>query len=270
MQVAQLNLNRCESGQQRLHQSVAEWGIDVAILSDPYRIPVDNGNRVADESKAVAILTTGRYPVQEVVKTQVEGVAIAKQIFYIDSINERLEVLNKELSFCEVFLDSPVQSRKLYGKVILKVQFTYTKVWKCFAKINEIFGWSSILLVLKQFVYLTVTSFWCINKPKIMEINIREQSEAVLEIVLVISALYMLCHSAAACKKEASKLIQLLLKPIELTFEEWDVRDFLALLHHQPFTSTANKFFDIDYSLLGSTLAATVTYIVIMLQLEQN
>ncbi|XP_058821193.1 putative gustatory receptor 2a [Topomyia yanbarensis] len=197
-------------------------------------------------------------------------IRLLMQIFYIDSVSERLRVLNEELRICGELFDSTTQNREAHRKVIVKIQFTYTKIWKCFKKINTIFGWSSILLVLKQFVYLIVLSFWCINKPKKMGINLWEQTELALEIVTVISALFLLCHSAAGCKKEASRTAQVLLKPVEYNLENWDARDFLSQLQHQSFESTANRFFNIDYSLLGSTLAATVTYIVIMLQLEQN
>lgn len=78
VQVIQLNLNHCYAAQQLLCQTVAESGTDVAILSDPYRIPSGNGNWVADRSNMAAIWTTGRYPVQEVVSTSDEGFVVAK------------------------------------------------------------------------------------------------------------------------------------------------------------------------------------------------
>lgn len=77
-QVTQLNLNHCEAAQQLLWQSASESSIDIALLSDPYRIPPNNGNWVADKAKKAAICTTGRYPVQEIISTTCEGFAIAK------------------------------------------------------------------------------------------------------------------------------------------------------------------------------------------------
>ncbi|XP_062542056.1 uncharacterized protein LOC134210050 [Armigeres subalbatus] len=70
--------NHAMGGPQLLWQSVVEARTDVAILSDPYRIPADNGNWVADRSKSAAICTTGRYPIQEVLNTRAEGTVIAK------------------------------------------------------------------------------------------------------------------------------------------------------------------------------------------------
>lgn len=78
MQVTQLNLNHCDAAQQLLCQTVAEWGTDIAIIADPYRVPAGNGNWVTDGSKMAAIWTTGKYPVQELVSSTHEGFVIAK------------------------------------------------------------------------------------------------------------------------------------------------------------------------------------------------
>ena len=67
MDITQLNLNHCRIAQQLLYQSVTESNSDVAIIAEPYRIPSENGNWVADMTKSTAIWTTGRYPIQEVV-----------------------------------------------------------------------------------------------------------------------------------------------------------------------------------------------------------
>lgn len=78
MQVTQLNLNHCEAAQQLMWQSVSESSTDIALLADPYCIPPDNGNWVADKAKLAAICTTGRFPIQEVISRSHEGFAIAK------------------------------------------------------------------------------------------------------------------------------------------------------------------------------------------------
>lgn len=78
VQVTQLNLNHCAAAQELLRQSVAESETDVAVVADPYRVPAGNGNWVTDKSRTAAIWTTGRYPVQEVVLTSVEGFVIVK------------------------------------------------------------------------------------------------------------------------------------------------------------------------------------------------
>ncbi|XP_062557410.1 uncharacterized protein LOC134222282 [Armigeres subalbatus] len=61
-----------------LWQSARDSKCDVAIISDPYRIPPGNGNWVADEAGTAAICTVGRYPYQEIVYRAAEGFVIAK------------------------------------------------------------------------------------------------------------------------------------------------------------------------------------------------
>ncbi|XP_062713157.1 uncharacterized protein LOC134290133 [Aedes albopictus] len=78
LEVVQINLNHCDTAQQLLCQSTKEAKCDVAIISDPYRIPSGNGNWVADEAGTAAIWTVGRYPLQEVVYRAIEGFVIAK------------------------------------------------------------------------------------------------------------------------------------------------------------------------------------------------
>ncbi len=58
-------------------QTVSESGIEVALISDPYTIPV-GGRWVSDRSKSAVIWTAGKYPIQEVVSAAETGFVIAK------------------------------------------------------------------------------------------------------------------------------------------------------------------------------------------------
>lgn len=78
MEVTQVNLNHCDAAQQLLWQSTAETGCDVAIIAEPYRVPLNNGNWAADTARMAAIQVMGRYPIQEVVSRAGEGFVIAK------------------------------------------------------------------------------------------------------------------------------------------------------------------------------------------------
>lgn len=79
MEVIQLNLNHCYTAQQLLWRSAEEAKAEViGILSDPYRIPAGDDRWVADRAKSVAIVTFGRFPIQEVVSSADEGFVIAK------------------------------------------------------------------------------------------------------------------------------------------------------------------------------------------------
>ena len=55
MEITQLNLNHCYVAQQLLWQSTTETKCDVAIIAEPYRVPLDNGNWVADRAGMAAL-----------------------------------------------------------------------------------------------------------------------------------------------------------------------------------------------------------------------
>ena len=78
LNIRQVNLNLCSTAQQLLWQSCAETHCDVAILSDPYRIPPEDVKWVADKAGLAVILATGKYPIQEVVSNSCEGFVIAR------------------------------------------------------------------------------------------------------------------------------------------------------------------------------------------------
>lgn len=48
------------------------------------------------------------------------------------------------------------------------------------------------------------------------------------------------------------------------------VREFSLQVAHEPITISANGFFNVDFNLLGSMAAATVTYLVILIQFQQS
>lgn len=64
MKLLQLNLNHCEAAQALLTQTIRELGVDVAILSEPYR-HYDNTVWTADATGTAAIWTCGKRPFQE-------------------------------------------------------------------------------------------------------------------------------------------------------------------------------------------------------------
>ena len=78
MEITQLNLNHCYAAQQLLWQSTTETKCDVAIIAEPYRVPLDNGNWVADRAGMAALHVMGRYPIQEIISNSSEGFVIVK------------------------------------------------------------------------------------------------------------------------------------------------------------------------------------------------
>src|ERR1043166_1024611 len=77
MKCIQLNLNHCEIAQDLLWQTIAERKIDVAILSEPYRIS-DGGTAASDATNKASIWACGRFPLQEVVARGEEGYVVAR------------------------------------------------------------------------------------------------------------------------------------------------------------------------------------------------
>ena len=78
MEVTQINLNHCDTAQQLLWQSTTESKCDVAIIAEPYHIPADNDNWVADRAAMAAIQVMGEFPIDEVVSNSCEGFVIVK------------------------------------------------------------------------------------------------------------------------------------------------------------------------------------------------
>jgi hypothetical protein len=78
MEIIQLNLNHTELAQDLLRQSMAEIRVDVALISEPYLVPPNNGNWVTDKARMAAIHVCGRYPIQEIISNGCEGFVIVK------------------------------------------------------------------------------------------------------------------------------------------------------------------------------------------------
>lgn len=78
MEIVQINLNHCEMAQDLLRQSVAEMKLDVALISEPYKVPTNDGNWVTDKEKMTALYVSGGYPIQEIVSNGCEGFVIVK------------------------------------------------------------------------------------------------------------------------------------------------------------------------------------------------
>lgn len=77
MKVIQINLNHCEAAQDLMIQMIHENNIDVAIVSDPYKIP-NSSTWTTDQYASSAILTCGKYPFQKLQSTKTDGYVIAK------------------------------------------------------------------------------------------------------------------------------------------------------------------------------------------------
>lgn len=77
MRILQINLNHCEAAQDLLYQEVKDLNIDVAIIAEPYRVPL-NGAWISDTKKWTAIYVCGKYPIQEIHTSAEQGIVSAK------------------------------------------------------------------------------------------------------------------------------------------------------------------------------------------------
>lgn len=68
--VLQQNLNHSQLAQDMLMQTARNEGCDIVLIADPYRIPENNGNWVADPTGRVAAVSTGRYPIQRIIENR--------------------------------------------------------------------------------------------------------------------------------------------------------------------------------------------------------
>jgi Reverse transcriptase (RNA-dependent DNA polymerase)/Endonuclease-reverse transcriptase len=78
MEVVQLNLNHCELAQDILWQSMVEMKCDIALISEPFNVPENNGNWASCKAKMTAIHVGGGYPIQEIISNGYEGFVIVK------------------------------------------------------------------------------------------------------------------------------------------------------------------------------------------------
>lgn len=78
MKIIQINLNHCEAAQDLLAQTISEMEADVAIVSEPFKVPKNNLWAI-DASGTAAIWACGKYPFQDGSnKQQKDGFVIAK------------------------------------------------------------------------------------------------------------------------------------------------------------------------------------------------
>jgi hypothetical protein len=74
----QVNINHCEAAQDLLKQTVREQKVDVALISELYKIPVGDGNWVEDGKSKAAIWTCSDLPFERKSNRQYDGFVYAK------------------------------------------------------------------------------------------------------------------------------------------------------------------------------------------------
>lgn len=81
--------------------------------------------------------------------------------------------------------------------------------------------------------------------------------------------LWIMVHACESCVS-LIRDFRTLVDKLDDSLEQNLAQDFSLQLANQNFKLTANGFFDFNYQLLGGMLGSVVTYIVIMVQLDEE
>uniref|UniRef100_A0A182VY38 Gustatory receptor n=1 Tax=Anopheles minimus TaxID=112268 RepID=A0A182VY38_9DIPT len=167
------------------------------------------------------------------------------QIYLMELIAALLDAIASELSVSLVdddryTIDEANATHHCRG-ILQRTEYLFGRLQKCLLMINTLFGWSTAAIVVLVFIGITF-QFRIPMYPMPFYAQIVEVNE----------------------------IKRILLRPF-YNASLWDqINNFIVRTKLQPFEFTANGLYAINYGLFGSTLAASATYIVIMLQFEQK
>ncbi|XP_052891076.1 uncharacterized protein LOC128299221 [Anopheles moucheti] len=146
--------------------------------------------------------------------------------------------------------------------ILQRTEYLFGRLQKCLQMVNTLFGWSTAAIVVLVFIGITF-QFRVPMQPMPFYAQ-------VVEVAYSIIALFCLCRSSSLSIEKVNDIKRILLGPF-YNASLWDqINNFIVRTKLQPFEFTANGLYAINYGLFGSTLAASATYIVIMLQFDQK
>ncbi|XP_055383690.1 putative gustatory receptor 2a, partial [Condylostylus longicornis] len=178
-----------------------------------------------------------------------------KRIFTIDSVNSLIENNNNMKSNKNI-------------ETILALKHIYNGLWDTVNLINECFGWSLLSIITSYFLDFTSNAYWLF-----MAIENMAEPETIwkclgtmLPLILIIGYLSWGCQECSNKGERTGNLVNKLEKSNENEKYNALISEFSLQIIHEPISITANGFFNINFNLLGSMAAATVTYLVILIQ----
>ncbi|XP_035891493.1 uncharacterized protein LOC118502881 [Anopheles stephensi] len=190
------------------------------------------------------------------------------QIYLMDLVASQLETIASELA---ISLEDKADRCAIGGEnattqqcrcILQRTEYLFGRLQKCLQMINTQFGWSTAAIVVLVFVGITFQF-----RVPMYPMPFFAQ---VVEVWYSIIVLFCLCRSSSQSVEQVHEIKRILLKPF-YNASLWDqINNFIVRTKLQPFVFTANGLYSINYGLFGSTLAASATYIVIMLQFEQK
>ncbi|XP_019895118.2 putative gustatory receptor 39b [Musca domestica] len=146
----------------------------------------------------------------------------------------------------------------------------YSETYALFQIINQAYGWSLLAITAVSFVEFVCNCYWVLLALITQAYNYYSLFQngcfAVLAFVLL-SILCWLCETASYESRYIGCLISKLVKqPLGNKRYNDLVSEFSVQTLHQRFIVTAKEFFALNLGLLGSMVAAIVTYLVILIQ----
>ncbi|XP_053661024.1 uncharacterized protein LOC128710010 [Anopheles marshallii] len=188
------------------------------------------------------------------------------QIYLMEIIASQLDAIATELSIAlededRYTVDEPNATHQCRC-LLQRTEYLFGRLQKCLQMVNTLFGWSTAAIVVLVFIGITF-QFRVPMHPMPFYAQ-------VIEVVYSIIALFCLCRSSSLANEKVNEIKRILLGPF-YNASLWDqINNFIVRTKLQPFEFTANGLYAINYGLFGSTLAASATYIVIMLQFDQK
>ncbi|KAM7347537.1 putative gustatory receptor 2a [Cochliomyia hominivorax] len=153
-------------------------------------------------------------------------------------------------------------------KKVNYLRLIYLRLWECYVCFNRMYSWSLLTLFMSSFFDIVCNCYWTFTafyKGQIFHKFVFNGATS----ASLVSLVYMLFYFTDASENNSRYigcLVSKLVKPLGNKRYNDLVSEFSIQTLHQRFVITAKEFFNLNLSLLGSMLAAIVTYLVILIQ----
>ncbi|XP_037817971.1 gustatory and pheromone receptor 39a-like [Lucilia sericata] len=169
----------------------------------------------------------------------------------------------------DVIMVTAVNEEEEDEQLLIVLKTCYNEIYATIQMFNAAYGWSLLASTAVFFVDFVSNSYWILlavlSQGRDYYGLLQNAAFALLAFIL----LTLICWYAEACYYESRYigcLISKLVKPLGNKFYNDLVSEFSVQTLHQRFIITAKEFFSLNLSLLGSMVAAIVTYLVILIQ----
>ncbi|XP_037961152.1 gustatory receptor 23a-like [Teleopsis dalmanni] len=147
------------------------------------------------------------------------------------------------------------------------MRLIYGRLYEAYQTLSECFGWSLIIMLMSSLCEFVSKAFWSFEAIRNNQMyRIIFNSSTVLSLTCLVSLLLLLGDEGEGKSRNIGCLIFKLVKPLGNKRYNDLVSEFSLQTLHQRFVITAKEFFNLNLNLLGSMVAAIVTYLVILIQ----